>query len=125
MLNTLAPGLAFTLYALWSLAINFYSHREWAWVSSLTQGSYAFMSTLCLQLFVAFFYLQMSKILSQAKLITLLTSWLLVTFLPVSLHLWVGTPNVLGTVAPGVIVSIGYSTYLVMRQASSARLAQS
>jgi len=124
-LNTLAPGLAFTLYALWSLAINFYSHHEWAWVSSLTQGAYAFMSTLSLQLFVAYFYLQMSKILSQAKLITLLTSWLLVTFLPVSLHLLVATPNVLGTVAPGVIVSIGYSTYLVMRQTSRPRLAQS
>lgn len=123
-MNTLAPGLAFTLYALWSLAVNFYSHHEWAWVSSLTQGSYAFMSTLCLQLFISYFYLLASRILSQAKLVTLLTSWLLVTFLPVSLHLWVGTPNIPGTVAPGVIVSIGYSTYLVMRQAP-VQLAQS
>lgn len=120
MLNTLAPGLAFTLYALWSLAINFYSHHEWAWVSSLTQGSYAFMSTICLQLFVTYCYLQMSRILPQAKLVTLLTSWLLVTLLPVSLHTWVGTPNILGTVAPGVIVSIGYSTYLVIGQTPDA-----
>jgi len=94
-------------------------------MSSFTQGSYAFMSTLCLQLFVNYFYWLVSKILSQAKLVTLLTSWLLVTFLPVSLHLWVGTPNIPGTVAPGVIVSIGYSTFLVMRQTPGVRLAQS
>jgi hypothetical protein len=112
------PVAGFLFYGAWAFLVN----SPWlmnngdvvsASKAALAQGSYSFVITLSLALFVEWMFKRLKDIPGRS-LWVFLVAVLLMAVISSVLNISVGTPNVLWTVLPGLLVSAVYTAAYVL-----------
>lgn len=106
------PISGFLFYGAWAMLINFSHGSEHAIKAGLTQGSYSFCITLILALLVEGLFVRLANIRFK-NLWVFLAAALLLTTTSVSLNWLAGTPEILWTVLPGLMVSLVYTVVYI------------
>lgn len=104
----LPPIAGFLGYGAWAFYINYAYGLEVSIRSGLAQGSYSFVVTLVLTAMVEWLFVRLCAIPFGSIIIFLLVV-LLLTTLSTSVNILVGTPNILWTILPSLIVSAVYT----------------
>ena len=109
-----APIFAFLAYGGWSTWVNHQSQAQNFISSGLIQGSYAFISTLLLEI-SALKIFSFFKPRQHAKFITYVLCFLLMIGLPVLLHGLNHTHEIFYSILPGAIIGSVY-LYLLLKK---------
>jgi hypothetical protein len=109
-----AALLAFLFYGGWAFMVN-YPHGAIAAVAALAvQGAASFATTLVLTKLVTFFYRRLAQ-LEQPRILWLslppVLSTAVVACLLVLAHTLAGTPTLLATIAPSVVIGFAFGIY--------------
>jgi hypothetical protein len=97
-----------------------YWHADWLRFA-LIQGSYAFLSTLALQIFTLRLRQRLGALLA-ADIATWIIACLLAILIPFSLQAMAGNPATIKSIAPGAIASMVY-VFLLLRTTQAAKAA--
>jgi len=106
------PITGFLFYGAWALLIN--SEHGWmpACKAALTQGSYSFIVTLILALLIEWLFVRLNGVKGRS-LWVLLFAVLILAITSSTLNFVAGTPNILWTILPGLLVSSVYSVLYI------------
>lgn len=106
------PIAGFLFYGTWAFFVN--SEHGWmpACKAALTQGSYSFIVTLILALMIEWLFVKLSGVKGRS-LWVLLFAVLMLAITSSTLNLVTGTPNILWTILPGLLVSSVYSVIYI------------
>ena len=111
LMNKLNPWqisfFAALIYGFWAGWVNSDHGSDIALKVGLIQASYAFLST-ALVTFIAQKLLEKFNFSSAARVIALLASWVVMLSIPVLLHTWQNTPDLIEAILPGAIIGTLY-----------------
>lgn len=104
------------IYGSWAVYANF-EHGQHAWVvAGLVQGIYAFISTLTVTIAASWMY-KKCGCGWRGIFIGFNFSFLIMLAIPVTVHNFANTPDILETILPGLIWGSGYlSVFLVLTE---------
>jgi hypothetical protein len=122
ILRILVPPISgFLFYGGWAFFINYSHGWEDAITAGLTQGSYSFFITLVLALVVEWLFVRLAEVPLRSFWVFLIGA-ILLAGTSVSVNLLTGTPEILWTVLPGLMVSLVYMMlYIVALNKLEAR----
>ena len=106
------PISGFVFYGAWAMFINASHGSEHAIKAGLTQGGYSFCITLILALLVEGLFVRLANIRFK-NLWVFLAAAILLSTTSVGLNWLAGTPEILWTVLPGLIVSLVYTVVYI------------
>ena len=113
-------GLAALLvYGSWAAYANF-EHGRSAWVMAATvQGVYAFVSTLTVTVCAQWIYIKVGRGI-KGILVGFGSSFIVMLAIPIAVHSWAGTPDIVQTILPGIVWgSLYLISYLLLQEKSS------
>tara|TARA_R110002111_G_scaffold247140_4_gene310126 strand:+ start:16693 stop:17097 length:405 start_codon:yes stop_codon:yes gene_type:complete len=114
LFNFLSAILAFMLWGSWAYHINSASSPQSGVVAALTQGTASFLVTLIMVQAVTFlfhhFQKPFAKVILPAILVNSVTGFCLL-----SVHTLMGTPRVLATIIPVLIVAVSFCLFITCR----------
>jgi len=110
----LSAFLAFLLWGGWAFLINNDGESDSGVISGITQGSCSFMITLFIAHFITFQFNKLSNGVMRIVLPPIITVGITGTML-VIIHIIVGTPEILYTVAPALTVALLFAFYTVYK----------
>jgi len=106
--------LAFLMWGFWALYANWINGWQVAVVSGLVQGCFSFFMTLMMGILVQYFYRYFEqpvlKLVMPALLILILACVLLL-----SVHLWFGTPELILTITPALLVGFLFCVFKTLQ----------
>ncbi|MEE4300482.1 MAG: hypothetical protein V2J24_13665 [Pseudomonadales bacterium] len=112
LLRSAASGLAgFVVYGGWAWFWNM-EHGAMGQRAGLLQGSYSFVLTFFSTLMMEWIYRRCAQA-PLARLLTIALTGVMLLAIPVTLHAFAGTPNIVGTILPGFLIGMGYTTAYV------------
>lgn len=111
LLNAFSPWqialLAAIGYGCWAGWVNSEYGYHIALKTGLIQGSYAFISTAIVT-FIAQTVLNHFNASRKSRWLALFTSWSVMLAIPITLHTWQHTPDLLQAIVPGAIIGTLY-----------------
>lgn len=111
LLNAFSPWqialLAAIAYGCWAGWVNSEYGNNIALKTGIIQGSYAFISTAIVTM-IAQTILRYFDATPGSRWIALLASWSVMLAIPISLHTWQHTPDLLQAIIPGAIIGTLY-----------------
>ncbi|MGY5451544.1 hypothetical protein ACVFI8_11465 [Agarivorans sp. MS3-6] len=124
LVNQLSPWqialLAALLYGAWAAFVNSEYGSNIAFKAGIVQGSYAFGSTWLIS-FIAKSVLQHWGYSQAVRCLAMAVSWLVMLFIPVTLHTWQQTPDLIEAMLPGLAIGSVYLwTYCFQLEAKPA-----
>jgi hypothetical protein len=111
------PIAGFLFYGAWAFSINFSHGFESAITAAFTQGGYSFAITLVLALVIEFLF---DRLATTAIAVAWRSVWVfiagfcLLLFTSVGINLLTGTPEILWTVLPGLMISSVYTMLYIL-----------
>ncbi|MFT6200993.1 MAG: hypothetical protein ACJATV_001650 [Granulosicoccus sp.] len=111
------PIVGFLFYGAWAFFINFSHGFEHAITAGFTQGGYSFTITLVLALVVEFLFQRLGTfpaILPWRNVWVFIAGFSLLLFTSVGLNVLTGTPEILWTVLPGLMISSVYTVIYIV-----------
>lgn len=112
--RTLLPSVAgFFFYGLWAYCINLSADEDIAVRTALVQGSYSFVLTLSFSFIIEWLYTVFKSLPYRIWLVGL-TTCVLMYLSSWCIHTLNGTPHIVLTMLPGVIIGTGYSAYYLV-----------
>lgn len=116
----LAPVSAFLAYGSWAAWVNASSDMTHALIAGAIQGTYAFVSTIALRWLVICLLRRMSHWHQWPAPAAYVSAVGIAALVPLSLHMWAGTPRLVASILPGLVVSAAYVLW-VLRDALRLR----
>jgi len=110
----LSAFLAFLLWGGWAFFINDVGDSYTGVISGITQGSCSFIITLLMTHFIAFQFNKFPSGLCRIVLPPVITVSITGTML-IFIHIMAGTPSILLTVSPALMVALVFSFYTVYK----------
>ena len=107
------PVSGFLFYGAWAVFINFSHGWSNAFFAGLTQGSYSFFITLILAIVVEWLFVRLANV-PLRNVWVFLAGAVLLTGTSIGLNLLAGTPEILWTVLPGLMVSLIYTVVYIV-----------
>lgn len=112
LLRSAGSGLAgFVVYGGWAWFWNM-EHGAMGQRAGLLQGSYSFVLTFFSTLLMEWIYRRCAPA-PHARLLTIGATGAVLLTIPVTLHALAGTPNIPGTILPGFLIGMVYTTVYV------------
>jgi hypothetical protein len=108
----LPPIAGFLFYGAWAFFINFSHGVDSATTAAFTQGGYSFTVTFVLALLIEFLFQRLGTvpaILPWRNAWVFIAGFSLLLFTSVGINLLTGTPEILWTVLPGLMISAVYT----------------
>ncbi|WP_223788695.1 hypothetical protein [Marinicella meishanensis] len=102
--------LAFVVWGGWALYANFHAGFVVAVISAVFQGTFSLVMTLCMGFLTAFLYHRLAVPWLQLVMPALLISLLALGCLTL-LHHVIGTPEIMMTIWPALVVGYGFCLY--------------
>ncbi len=110
LFNIISACLAFLLWGGWAYYVNELSQPGSGVVAGLTQGTSSFIMTLIMVHILTWLYHHFSAKILKLILPTLITVSISGSCL-LGVHLWMGTPEILSTIAPALSVALAFSSF--------------
>ncbi len=107
------PIAGFLFYGAWATVINYSHGLQEALTAGLTQGGYSFTITLFLAIIVEWLFVRLSHLPYKSVWVFVL-ALLLLLVTSIGINLFTGTPEVLLTVLPGLLISSIYTLIYIM-----------
>jgi hypothetical protein len=107
------PVSGFLFYGAWAMWVNYSHGWDYAITAGLTQGTYSFTITLLLAVVVEWLFIRLANVYLRSLWIFLVAAILLAST-SVGVNILTGTPEVLWTVLPGLMVSLTYTVVYII-----------
>lgn len=107
------PVAGFLFYGAWALWVNSPYGWEHSVIAGLTQGSYSFTITLVLAIVIELLFVRLTGVPLRSVWVFLIGAVLLVCT-SVGINVLTGTPEILWTVLPGLVISLIYTVIYIV-----------